>query len=143
MAKPGSEDTVVLVDDFSGTGNQACESWRDVFAELLTSGPRVILMLVAATKDALERIADETQMEAICGTTLRRRDNIFHSDCSHFAETEKETLLTYCKRADPTSPKGYGDAGLVIVFAHQCPNDTIPILHVNHGNWQGLFPRQT
>ena len=143
MEKPGPEDTVVLLDDFSGTGNQACESWQDVFAELLTSGPRIILMLVAATTDALKRIADETQMEPICATTLRSRDNIFHSDCAHFSGAEKEILLGYCKRANSREPKGYGDAGLVLVFAHQCPNNAIPVLHANHGGWQGLFPRYT
>src|SRR5581483_4006676 len=41
-------DTVVLMDDFSGTGKQVSDSWRDIFSELLASGPRVILVLVAA-----------------------------------------------------------------------------------------------
>jgi hypothetical protein len=44
----GPEDTVVLVDDFSGTGNQACDAWH-IFEELLTGGPRIVLMLIAAT----------------------------------------------------------------------------------------------
>ncbi|MGH7772741.1 MAG: phosphoribosyltransferase-like protein [Candidatus Binatia bacterium] len=141
IKKPGPTDTVVLLDDFSGTGNQACESWRVVFSELLAGGPRIVLMLVAATKHALDRITEETEMEPICGTTLRGRDNIFHSDCTHFSSAEKDALLTYCTRADSGLPKGYGSAGLIIVLAHQCPNNTIPILHANHGGWQGLFPR--
>jgi hypothetical protein len=140
MKTPGPQDTVVLLDDFSGTGNQACESWREVFGELLAGGPRVILMLIAATRDALDRITAETDMEPICGTILRGRDNIFHSDCNHFSQAEKDALLTYCSRADSGLPKGYGDSGLVLVFAHKCPNNTIPILHASHGNWQGLFP---
>lgn len=31
--------------------------------------------------------------------------------------------------------------GFVIVFAHTCPNNSIPILHVSHTKWQGLFRR--
>jgi hypothetical protein len=126
---PGPDDTVVLVDDFSGTGGQACDAWH-IFEELLTGGPRIVLMLIAATGDALERIADETELEPICVTTLSRKDNVFSGDCIHFTQGEKNTILSYCTRADPGRPKGYGDSGLLVVLAHQTPNNTIPILHV-------------
>jgi hypothetical protein len=137
---PGSEDTVVLVDDFSGTGTQACDSWH-LFEELLTGAPRIVLMLIAATEDALARIIDETKMEPVCATTLRRRDNIFHDDCHYFTPGEKNTVLNYCRRADQRQPRGYGDAGLLVVLAHRTPNNTIPILHATHDEWHGLFPR--
>lgn len=141
LARPGPDDTVVLLDDFSGTGKQACESWRDIFAELLTNGPRVILMLVSATKTAITRIRAETSMEPLCGTPLSEKDDIFHSDCQYFNSDEKSTVLKYCKRADQKNPKGFGECGLFIVFAHRCPNNTIPIFHAFHNNWEGLFPR--
>lgn len=38
-----TEDTVVLIDDFSGSGKQACDSWKAPFAELLAGGPRSYL----------------------------------------------------------------------------------------------------
>jgi hypothetical protein len=138
--KPGPDDTVVLVDDFSGTGSQACDSWH-IFEEMLTGGPKVVLMLVAATESALARIADETSMEPVCSTRLSRRDDIFHTECSHFSQGEKNTILNYCTRADSKRPKGYGDSGLLVVLAHQTPNNTIPILHAMRDEWQGLFPR--
>jgi hypothetical protein len=28
------------------------------------------------------------------------------------------------------------------VFTHNCPNNSIPILHSRRGNWVPLFPRQ-
>ena len=138
--KPGPEDTVVLVDDFSGTGNQACEAWH-IFEELLTGGPRTVLMLIAATDQALQRITEETQMEPVCATTLTKKDDIFHPDCAHFSEGEKRTILNYCTRAEPGRPKGWGDSGLLVVLAHQTPNNTIPIIHAAQHEWQGLFPR--
>jgi hypothetical protein len=138
--KPGPDDTVVLVDDFSGTGTQACDSWH-IFEELLSGGPRIVLMLVAATDLALARIADETTMEPICATRLSQKDNIFHADCLHFSQGEKNTILNYCIRADPTRPKGYGESGLLVVLAHQTPNNSVPILHAMSDAWQGLFPR--
>ena len=138
--QPGANDTVVLIDDFSGPGTQACDSWH-IFEELLTGGPRVVLMLIAATESALERIIDETEMEPVCAVTLTRRDDLFHADCTHFSEGEKDAILGYCATADRRHPRGFRDAGLLLVLAHRTPNDTIPILHAAHDEWHGLFPR--
>jgi hypothetical protein len=139
--KPCSGDTVVLLDDFSGSGKQASDSWTEPFAELLSGGPRIVLMLVAATSVALARIADETEMEPLCGTTFHPGDNIFSAACQHFTESEKAMLLEYCRRADRSDPKGFRQCGLVVVLAHRCPNNSIPVLHATNGAWQGLFPR--
>ena len=139
--KIAPEDTVVLIDDFSGTGKQASDSWREMFHELLAGGPRVILVLVAATTSAIQRIREETDMEVRCCTRLQSSDNIFAIECDHFTEAEKATLLRYCRAANRNIPRGFGDCGLVLVFVHRCPNNTIPILHANHEDWVGLFPR--
>ena len=141
-ATPGPEDTVVLVDDFSGTGNQATTSWSSTFAELLPGGPRTFLLLVAATDTALNKIREKTEMEPICEIPLTsNRSSIFSPGCPHFTQAEKDRLLTYCARADRAHPKGYGDCGLVVVLAHRCPNNSIPVLHAVNRHWDGLFPR--
>lgn len=137
---PSQGDTVVLVDDFSGTGKQACDSWP-LFEELLSGGPRVLLMLVAATEAALRRIAEQTGMDVTCARTLRQGDNIFDPHCTHFTGGEKIAVLRYCERAAPRQPRGFGDAGLVVVLAHRTPNNSIPILHSTRRTWTGLFPR--
>lgn len=85
--KPGPDDTVVLIDDFCGSGNQACGFWK-IFDELLAERPRIILMLVAATQRGPKQIADETRMDAMCGTILRSKDNVFDPDCTHFSTKE-------------------------------------------------------
>jgi hypothetical protein len=139
--KLSTEDSVILIDDFSGSGKQATDWWHEIFGELLAGGPRVVLMLVAATSVAIKRITDETDMEPFCGTTLRPSDNVFAEECDHFTDEEKQTLLRYGRRADRAWPRGYRDCGLVLVLAHRCPNNSLPILHVNHDAWQGLFPR--
>jgi hypothetical protein len=141
VKKPSAGDTVVLLDDFSGSGKQARDSWDNPFSELLAGGPRVVLMLVAATSAALERIANETEMEPLCGTKLRPRDNIFSDACQYFDDGEKAALLKYCEQADRRNPKGFSECGLLVVLAHRCPNNSIPVLHANHVNWAGLFPR--
>lgn len=138
----GEEDTVVFVDDFSGTGDQAVRNWNDALAELLPEKPSAFLVLVAASADARRRINKETGLTPILHTVLRDSDNLFHERCRCFTSDEKEIVLGYCRIAAPREPKGYGDCGFVLVFAHRCPSNSIPILHVSNQKWEGLFRRQ-
>ncbi len=135
-------DTVILVDDFSGTGTQACTSWEKIFKELFIGDPRIILFLLVATDRAIARITEETEMAVYCHRILHDRDNIFHADCIYFNDAEKGRVFHYCTRADNVNPRGFGDTGLLLVFSHRCPNNSIPILHNNRRhNWSALFPR--
>ncbi len=137
----GPDDTVILIDDLSASGTQACESWGTIFGEIITGSPRVLLFLVAATDDAVDKIRDETEMEPHCLKLLTDNDNLFHSSCRHFTNAEKATILTYCEKADRRTPKGFGNRGLLLVFAHRTPNNSIPILHNDNRRWTSLFPR--
>lgn len=136
-----TDDTVVFVDDFSGTGNQACTAWKKDFEELLPERPTTYLILVAANIAARNRIQTETQLIVMPHFEYDDKDNLFSHACTHFNPSEKNRILKYCQKADPHSPKGYGGCGMVVVFAHNCPNNSIPILHANSTNWEGLFRR--
>jgi len=136
-----ADDTVVLIDDFSGTGQQVCESWERPLQELLPSEPRSFIMLLAASAAARQRIIDQTPLRPIIGFQLNHADNIFHAACTHFSKAEKNVLLQYCRKASGRNPGGFGDCGFVVVFAHRCPNNSIPIFHKKGRNWSGLFPR--
>ena len=140
--RPGPDDTVVLIDDFSGSGRQATRAWKEVFAEILTEGSRVILLLAAATRDALNNISSQTDMEPTCGTFLEKQHNLFDAACAHFSQEEKQVIERYCRRADRRNPRGSGNCGLLLVLAHRCPNNSLPILHSDHTRWSGLFPRE-
>lgn len=134
-------DTIVLIDDFAGTGKQACDSWKEFFSEIVPREPRKVLILVAISNRARQRITNETEIEVWNDILLSDSDNIFHNDCLHFASGDKQIILRYCKRADRNNPRGFGDCGYVVVFPDRCPNNSIPILHVNDARWRGLFPR--
>lgn len=132
-------DTVVFVDDFSGSGTQACTSWTANIRELLPANPTTYLLLVAATHQAKKRILAETSLRVESHFTLNEGDNILSGRCPHFTTREKVVLLDYNRIADAKAPSGYGECGLVIAFAHKCPNNTIPILRANHRKWKGIF----
>jgi hypothetical protein len=137
-------DVVVLVDDFSGTGEQVCTAWNEPqtsFSSFLQGVGRTYLLLIAASSDARERIRKETSLSPIPAHELGSPDNIFSDRCAHFTERDRLRLLHYGEIADRRNPKGRGECGLVVVFQHRSPNNSIPILHAVHRRWTGLFPR--
>ena len=137
----GPEDTVVFVDDLAGTGDQAVTAWNRDLRELLAGGPRAFLLLVAVVEGAVTRITSQTPLTVRSFRRLRARDNYFAPECAYSSRDEKRTVLSYCQRADPTQPRGYGKCGLLVVMAHRCPNNSIPILHAPSRRFKGLFFR--
>lgn len=137
----GPDDSVVFIDDFAGTGNQAVAAWNGFLRELLPEEPSAYLMLVAAGRRGVNRIHGETSLEVRTQRILEDEDDVFANACTHFSSADRETLLRYGRRADSRNPRGYLDCGFVLVLAHKTPNNSLPILHANHPRWRGLFPR--
>lgn len=135
------EDTVVLVDDFSGSGNQACTSWEKLFRELVGGVGTVYLVVVAATTDAQDLIKTRTELQVLSHYNLDSSDNFFSADCHHFTAADKQAVLQKCTAHFPKSPRGYEDCGLLFVLQHDCPNNSIPLLHAHAAKWIPLFPR--
>jgi hypothetical protein len=142
--KLGKDDVVVLLDDFSGTGTQVCEAWNDPatsFGALLAGVGKVYLILVVASTAARRKISSDTTISLVAAHELHESDNVFSDKCKHFTNADRAKLLHYGEIADKRCPKGFGDCGLVVVFQHRPPNNSIPILHADHSKWTGLFPR--
>jgi hypothetical protein len=134
------EDTVIFVDDFSGTGDQIAKHWR-VHAEL-AGGARSYLILTAATQQAVERILDLPDLdELLVRQVLGPEANILSDANTDFSDAEKIVIQQYCEQADRKQPRGFGECGLLLVLSHKTPNNSLPILHVNKPTWRGLFPR--
>ena len=136
----GPDDSLVFVDDFAGTGRQVVEAWEEYFHEVVPE-TKLYLVLAAATSRAVERISTETPLMVNPGFQFDDSDNVFHDACVQFTDVEKQTILRLCRRANAANPKGFGDCGLLAVFAHNTPNNSIPILHAVNARWTGLFRR--
>jgi len=137
----GADDTVVFLDDFVGTGNQALSAWQSMFQELTAGIGNLYLVTVGAFRVGSELIKNETRMQLLTHRTLGYGDNLFHDDCTRFTLHEKNRILHYCSIASSTHPCGYGKCGLVLVLYHQCPNNSIAVLHASSKKWVPLFPR--
>lgn len=135
-----NQDTVIFVDDFSGSGDQFSKLWPKM-KELLSATPQVHLVLYAVTTLAFQAIqsADGIQMHA--ASILSADANIFDETNVKFTVAEKIKIENYCKKIDPRNPRGYNSGGLLIVLSHKTPNNSIPMLHHTTKNWKPLFPR--
>jgi hypothetical protein len=141
LQKLGGDDTIVLVDDFVGSGDSVCKAWSESFQELLAGIGRVYLLVVAAVTHGRAKVGQETSITCVPGVEFTDKDNLFHDSCTMFTAEEKQALLRYCKMAKKSEPKGYGNCGLLVSFQHRCPNNSVPILHATNSRWNGLFPR--
>jgi hypothetical protein len=134
-------DTIVFIDDFSGSGRQVCDKWNKNGIGILVADAQAHIILTAATDEAIEKIQDETTLTVHAHHHLHRNDNFFSERCERFTQAEKNAILHYCKIADAQNPRGFNDSGLLYILQHKTPNNSLPILHANHGRWTGLFPR--
>jgi hypothetical protein len=134
-------DTVVFIDDFSGSGKQVCDKWNRNGIGILAADAQCHLILTAAADEAIVKIEAETTLTVHVHHHIHANDNFFSDRCERFVQAEKNAILHYCKIADAQHPRGFNDAGLLYVLQHKTPNNSLPILHTNHSGWKGLFPR--
>lgn len=135
-----AHDNVVFVDDFAGTGRQMLEYWP-ILEELIAAEAKCYLLLTALTARAAKRISNKTEFILQADRTLGREYNVYSAESGIFSAEEMQILDSYGKAAWQQHPRGFGDCGLCFVLSHKTPNNTIPVLHANHDNWKGLFPR--
>lgn len=141
LAGLGADDTLVLVDDFVGTGGSVCKAWKNAFEELVPGIGKIYLLVVAALDEGKRKVEQDTPLTCIAANDLSNTDKFFSDQNKHFSKKEKEVVLAHCQKAHKKEPKGFGECGLVLVFQHRCPNNSLPILHADNNHWFGLFPR--
>jgi hypothetical protein len=134
---------IVFVDDFSGTGNTFKEWWDRIEPLILPLDANIGFAVIVLNQRA-EAVLREIGNPIYHIDYLCERFNVFSNECSVFTENEKELISKYCTETGCKTAfrKGYGECGLMISFAHGCPNNSIPILWYNAKGWSNLFDRR-
>ena len=135
-----ARDNVAFVDDFAGTGCQMVGYWP-ILEELIAAEAKCYLLLTALTTRAAESIGNETELIVRADRTLGLEANVYSAESGIFNPEEMRILDSYGRAAWQQHPRGFGACGLCFVLSHKTPNNTIPVLHANHDDWKGLFPR--
>jgi hypothetical protein len=151
-----SPRALVFVDDFVSTGRSASEGVArlpEAVIELLgRQSVRVGFVCIAGFEDGLKFIqnafkAREIRARVHAGDTLSEGDRVFSQQSTFFSgETERtraeEIVARQGKQLERSHPLGYENAQAAIVFDGSCPNNTLPILWAERGDWIPLFPRR-
>jgi AAA ATPase domain len=152
---------VVIVDDIVGTGDALSgnlQSFLEENGDLLASKKiPIIVIAVSATEFGLsivrERYAEVPGLQLEIRTCeILAPKYIAFGPHRGFWESQdqydeaKALCIQLGTRLGAKKPLGYKDQGLLVVFPHTCPNNTLPLLHSDGRRtepkpWHCLFPR--
>jgi hypothetical protein len=155
---PGPEN-VILIDDFSGTGDQVTQSWKrqyDIAGEsqslksVAADGKIATIFYIpaVATARAVATISSEAPDLAVQAAHLLPGDyNIGSPQTSLVPEPMIADLDGFLRRYTikaghhPDEALGYGDCGLLLAFEHSTPDNTIPLVWSTDNQWTPLRRR--
>lgn len=138
---------IIFLDDFSGTGdqflkNKCVQTMLANISKMKLNTPKLTFISLVITKDAKEKIETATQIEVI-SQQIRWK--------SRYSEDELELIERYGRGLFINKGKdllwGWGSIAESIVFYHNVPNNTLPIIWsseyspVTKKKWIPLFPR--
>ena len=137
----GTYEALIFIDDFSGTGTQLSEWWVNVESIVLPRNVPFVLALLVINYRARPILEDFS--EVVCVDQLQREDNVLSRYSRIFSDEEKRRMIHYCKLTNchPDLIYGFDDCGLLLVFKHGCPDNSIPILWHTNASWEGLFKK--
>ena len=146
-------DTLVVMDDFLGSGAQANYFFTEMKKALEESGQeyrKIYFLTLVGFDEGIKLLKEKfPEIEVRCAT---RPKKIFDPANTQFTAQEKEALkemlIRYGDRVYPPSqfgkvatPGGYRDGQALVSFFYNTPSNTLPIFWSDYDGWQPLFER--
>lgn len=137
---------IVFLDVFSGTGRQISEWWENMETLLLPWSHRSVKLILGIltlnykAAKTLKNIPADTIYVSFLDITY----NVLSNKSKIFMPSEKKLLKKYCKqtKCSPEFLYGMEECGLLVVFKHSCPNNSLPIVWYNSDRWKNIFLRR-
>ncbi len=150
---------LVIVDDFIGTGQTVSDRMRErvevIRRAAEMTGRKALLAVVCGFEEGVVRAqasidALDLPMEVAVGTELDRASRAFDDSSRTFASNEdrlvaRRMVQELGRELGSHEPLGTGDLQALVVFEHNCPNNSLPVLWKRSETlpWIPLFPRIT
>jgi AAA+ ATPase superfamily predicted ATPase len=144
---------LVFVDDFVGTGNSASEYLTEISEQIkeIARTRTVFFLAIAGFADGKKRIQETAKKLGIdlavhlCDI-LDHRDRCFEESSTIYPNNEERIraraiAYEFGSKLEKNAPLGYGSSQAAVVFAYNCPNNTLPILWSGNATWVPLFRR--
>lgn len=155
----GDDRPVIVVDDFSGTGETFLEGWNrpydlpsggsSTFAELVATGAEIYFCPTICTAKARARIlalGDKAPFVS-AAHILPPEMSVLHPESevipAYLRAQVKDVVKAASERSQTAEPPfGYGDLALALSFAHGTPDTTLPIFYCEEVGWTPLVRRR-
>lgn len=154
----GSHNSVVIVDDFAGTGAQFTEGWnrnydlpdgtRVSYSELAKNGADIYFCPALCTSTALKTISELPDPPKVSvAHVLSERMSVLHADSdvmpAYLRDQVQSVVLAATARSGSTEEAlGWGGLGLAVGFEHNTPDTTLPIFYCEDEGWYPIVTRR-
>ena len=131
-------EALVFIDDIIGSGNQATRFAKEHLSVLDVDKYYITLF---AFDEGLKKVrADAGFTKVIPAKTISDEFKAFSPKSKYFTDTDdhdirerlKSICLHYGEKLYPDHPLGYDDSQSLLVFPHNVPNNTLPIIWGGH-----------
>lgn len=144
------DEYLLVVDDGSFTGSQISDIFK-VSGQLMRSHSRGAVILSIVHEEAIKRLnSDFPDVSIFYGELLTERDN-FKNVCEKWISNGNwpyteihpyDLYMNIAHRAGIASnAEGFGKLGLLVVYEHGIPDNTLNLLWERSSSWEPLFER--
>jgi hypothetical protein len=145
--KIDSEATIVFLDDYIGSGNQASMFWSSKIKEkyIYKSCNSLFYGVLVGLNEGIQKVETNTNFKVKAIDILNEGDLPFSEKSKIFnngkeKEEIKKIIKKYGEKFFPKYPFGYNSLGTLIGFFYSTPNSTFPIFWSTENAWKPLLP---
>lgn len=145
----------IFIDDVCGSGTQATDYSEDLVKEIKKLNPKieVIYLTLFSTSHGLKHIKEHTLFDLVdCIFELDETFKCFSDKSRYFKGVDKlplskEFTEQFCRKygkyltASEEDSLGYKDGQMLLGFAHNIPDNTLPIIWNEWEDWQPILKR--
>lgn len=138
-------NTVILVDDFTGTGNQF-KAFYTKYKKIFDRFKYIIYAPLVAHENAIKNISDIAEnIHLITAETIKKENGFYGlkdkvNNNKDFSELSDTILRKFSKKNKPEFPYGYDNQANLYAFSVSTPNNNHSLLYHNK-HWQQLLKR--
>lgn len=143
---------LIFIDDIIGSGKQAVGFYKKY---LKGTEAKCYYFSLLGFENGISKVRQETGfIQVMSGRILSAENRVFDSCSRVFTAEERESIKRICEKYGrklyKDHPLGYDDTEALIVFPHNCPNNTLPLIWAGENNegaageihWHPLWERK-
>lgn len=147
-------NVIFFIDDIIATGNQMKNNIeekiilnKELKDFLNDDKKKIVIASIVANEEVIDELNEKYEgnnIQIIYVDPFNKDDNYFEiiKNNDSVIDDEISILKKYCAKIEKNIPFGYGEHAFLIVFCHNCPNNSLPVLWKETKDFIPLFKRE-